>query len=421
MVPLLRIPQLRLYILGDALSNFGDFALFLAMAIWVKTLTGSTTAAGLVMFAFAGGSLLLPVSGLLVDRFRRRPLLAGSYLSSAAVVLPLLLVRDSGDIWMIYVIMFLYGALGSVTGPAQNAFLPSVVPEDRLGDANGVVQSLRGLLRVFSPIIGAGLFAWLGAEAVVVLDAAVFVLAAASIALMKVTESAPTPTSEPWVAETTGGLRFLRGNATLRGLVVACALTMLVIGFYESIGFAVVTEGLGRAATFLAVLGAVQAVGTIIGGATAGAVIRRTSELKLVVIALAMVAASSLLLTTPIVAVVIAGMLVLGISTPWIVIGATTALQRSTPEDLRGRVFAAFEFGVTVPQVASIAVGASLIALLDYRVLLLVVCGVVLASAAFLATKRAVPAVAASEDADAAEADVPSGDDQVTVPAGDKA
>ncbi|MGW5687504.1 MFS transporter [Nonomuraea sp. NPDC003754] len=388
MAQLLRIPQMRFYILGDVLSNFGDFALFLAMAIWVKTLTGSTAAAGLVMFSFAGGSLVLPLSGLLVDRFRRRPLLAASYLSSAAVVLLLLLVRDSGDVWLVYVIMFLYGALGSVTGPAQNAFLPSVVPQEQLGDANGVVQAMRGLLRIFAPIIGAGLFAWHGASVVVVIDAAVFTLAALAVLLIRVAEPVPVRSGERWLAETGAGLGFLRDNAGLRRLIVACALTMLVIGFFESIGFAVVTEGLSHEPTFLAVLGAVQAVGTIVGGSLAGEVIRRTSERALVIIALVMVGASSLMMTAPLDAVVLAGMLVLGVAAPWIVIGATTSLQRRTPEDLRGRVFAAFEFGVTVPQVASIAVGAGLIAAVDYRVLLLVVCLVVLASAALLGLGR---------------------------------
>src|SRR5688572_2085919 len=72
---LLATRQMRLFLLGDTSSNFGDFALFLAMAIWVKLLSGSTSAAALVMFAFAAGSILLPFAGVLVDRVARRPLL----------------------------------------------------------------------------------------------------------------------------------------------------------------------------------------------------------------------------------------------------------------------------------------------------------------------------------------------------------
>jgi hypothetical protein len=54
------------------------------MGIWVKILTGSSSAAGLVFFAFTCGILLAPVTGLLADRMRRRPLLIASNLAAAA-------------------------------------------------------------------------------------------------------------------------------------------------------------------------------------------------------------------------------------------------------------------------------------------------------------------------------------------------
>ena len=43
----------RLLVVGQTLSVFGDRAMFLALGVWVKTLTGSNAAAGLVFFAYA--------------------------------------------------------------------------------------------------------------------------------------------------------------------------------------------------------------------------------------------------------------------------------------------------------------------------------------------------------------------------------
>jgi MFS family permease len=395
---------MRLYLLGDTLSNFGDFALFLAVAIWVKMLTGSTAAAGLVMFAFAAGSVLLPLSGLLVDRVARRPLLVAANLLLTAAVLLLLVVRDAGQIWLIYVVMFAYGALGSVTGPAQQALLPTLVPEELLGDANGLLQAVRGLLRTFSPVIGAGLFAWLGAGAVVVIDAATFVVAAVTLLAIRVQEPTPTRVRQHWFTEISAGLRFIGRTARLRQLILTCALAMLVLGFFESIGLAIVSQGLGHAPTFLGVLGAGQAVGTVAGGITAGAVLRRVGEGRTVILGLGLVAASSLLMVTTVDAVVVGAMVVLGACVPWIIVGATTALQRHTPTDVQGRVFAAFEFGVTVPQTVSIALGAGLIATVDYRALLAAVVVVALIAATYLAAhpaQRALPVATHSVGADA--------------------
>ena len=66
----------RIYLTGQLFSLFGDSCLWLAMGIWVRTLTGSNAQAGLVhLFLHGSASLLAPALGLLADRVRRRPLL----------------------------------------------------------------------------------------------------------------------------------------------------------------------------------------------------------------------------------------------------------------------------------------------------------------------------------------------------------
>ena len=72
----LRNRNLRIFLGMDVLSLTGSSALWLALGIWVKALTGSTSAAGMVIFAILAPPVLLaPAAGMLVDRVRRRPLL----------------------------------------------------------------------------------------------------------------------------------------------------------------------------------------------------------------------------------------------------------------------------------------------------------------------------------------------------------
>jgi hypothetical protein len=76
--------------------------------------------------------------------------------------------------------------------------------------------------------------------------------------------------------------------------------------------------------------------------------------------------------------IVLAGKMLFNFGIPWMFIGMVTLLQRRTPGPLQGRAFAAGEFALGLPQTLGIAVGAGLVALLDYRLLLLVqavVCG----------------------------------------------
>ena len=50
-------PDVRLLLAGQTLSMFGDWAMLIVLAVWMKVLTGSSSAAGLVFFVFAIVSL----------------------------------------------------------------------------------------------------------------------------------------------------------------------------------------------------------------------------------------------------------------------------------------------------------------------------------------------------------------------------
>lgn len=130
-------PQARRYLTGQTLSLFGDSALWLACGIWVRTLTGSNTAAALTFVFFTAPALLAPLAGLLVDRVRRHPLLIAANLSGAAILTPLLLVHHRRDVWLIYTVMLLYGLLNVLIAPAQSALLTSLLPRDLLARWRG--------------------------------------------------------------------------------------------------------------------------------------------------------------------------------------------------------------------------------------------------------------------------------------------
>ena len=52
-------------------------------------------------------------------------------------------------------------------------------------------------------------------------------------------------------------------------------------------------------------------------------------------------------------------------------VASVTLIQRRTPNELQGRVLTGFSLAESVPQTASIAIGAMLVAVVDYRLLLL--------------------------------------------------
>jgi hypothetical protein len=67
-----------------------------------------------------------------------------------------------------------------------------------------------------------------------------------------------------------------------------------------------------------------------------------------------------------------------------------TAIQVRTPLRLQGRVSSAADVFISTPQTISIAVGAVLISIVDYRLLVVVESAVVVLCAAYLLTRQAV-------------------------------
>ena len=385
---LFRHHNARLYIGGEIVSILGDTSLWLAMAIWVKSLTGSNSAAGLVFFAFALPQLAAPAFGMLVDRVRRKPLLIATNVVTGLMVLVLLLVHGRQDVWIIYAVMVLYGVSNGILGPAQSALLTVIVPEDLLPAGNSTLQTFRQGLRLISPVLGAGLFAWKGGGFVAALDAATFAVAAGALLLVRVDEPKPHPRETDWTKEAVGGIQHVLGIPVLRQVVLATSLTVLVLGFGETLAFAVVTQGLHRPPAFFGVLESFQGIGGILGGLTATMLMRRMGEGLLCAIGLGCFAVGIPLWAVPSLPVVILGILLLGLSLPWVIVAIMTLVQRMTPPELQGRAASAIDLMIGVPQTISIAVGAALAALVNYQVLLVVMGVVVGLACLYLVTRQ---------------------------------
>ena len=76
MLRVLRNRRAFLYLSGFTLSSAGSSILFLAVGIWVKSLTGSSAAAGATVFFIMAPSLFAPLLGVLIDRMERTKALA---------------------------------------------------------------------------------------------------------------------------------------------------------------------------------------------------------------------------------------------------------------------------------------------------------------------------------------------------------
>jgi len=377
----------RLLVAGQSLSAFGDWAMWIVLAVWMKTLTGSSARAGLVFFALGLGNLAGPLGGLLADRVKRRPLMIVCDCVLGASVLVLLFVNEASTAWLLYLVALLYGVVGSVFYPARSALLRLMLPEELLAEANGLLSSVQQGLRIVAPLAGAGLYAAFGGGVVAILDAATFAGSALFLSRMHVREEKPEPPEHHFLREVTAGIEHVWRTLPLRQMTVGTTIALLVVGFTETLIFIVIGH-LGHKPSFFGVLATLQGVGSIAGGLTAAWVLRRIGDVRTVGLGLGLFGSCALLLAVPSLPIVLVGFFVAGLGIVWAIVAFNTALQTRTPLAIQGRVSAAVDVSLSLAQTASIATGALLSTFVDYRVLLVALAAVVGGSAIYLVTRR---------------------------------
>jgi MFS family permease len=165
------------------------------------------------------------------------------------------------------------------------------------------------------------------------------------------------------------------------------SMTLLLIGFSETLIFAV-TAAIHHPPSFIGVLETFQGAGAIAGGLTAPKLLRRFGDVRLAGIGVAGFAVADLLWIVPSTPLVLAAAAAAGVGLVWAIVAIATAYQKRSPQAIQGRVAAASNMIFGVPQTISIATGAVLITLVDYRVEILAMFAGVAVSAVYLLTRN---------------------------------
>jgi len=382
-IAVLTEPGFRRLLIGQSVSNLGDTALYLSLGIWAKDLTGSNSAAGAIFLALTVPVLFAPAVGSVVDRVRRRRLLVLTNVLTGGVVLSLLAVDSVRQMWILYAVTFCYGSSALFISAARSALLKELVPDEKLAAANAALQATSQGIRVLSPLVGAGLYAALGGKVLAVFVVTLFVLAALILGGIRVVETPPGP-RESFRRECLTGFRHIRAVPLLARVTAAGACAWAVLGFFETVIFAVIDAGLHRPTSFFGVVTSIQGAGAIVGGVVAGRLCARLGEGRLVAFALASFGVGNVALAIPELPVVVAASVLNGAAMVWFIVGFSTAMQTHTPVRMQGRVNAASNMFILIPNTVSIAMGAVLVATFDHRLLLVAAAVVSIGCAAAL-------------------------------------
>jgi MFS family permease len=354
MIAVLRQRNFSLLWFGGLISITGDWMLRIALPVFVFEMTSSTLATGIMFMVGTLPRLLFgSVAGVFVDRWDRQRTMIIVNLMLAVGLLPLLLVRSTEFLWIVYLVAFLQSMVSLFFGPAENALLPTLVDEKYLLTANSLNALNNNLARLIGPAVGGIVTLALGLSGVVLVDVVTFLLAALLISLIRQPQpEAPEPAKavEPislmavwsdWLA----GLRLVGQERLVAILFVTIAIIAVGEGILAVLFVPFVTAVLQGQAMELGWLMSAQAVGGLIGGFAVAQMGQRIDPRRLIGPAAILFGMIDLVIFNypaffP--GITIALLLFVLVGLPGAAFGASfsTLLQNSVADNYRGRIFA---------------------------------------------------------------------------------
>jgi MFS family permease len=363
----LRIRTFRLLFSGQVVSNLGDWLDYLALVVLIAYTweLGAAALAGLAIAVAVPWAFIAPFSGVLADRWPKRPVLIGCDLARAALVLGYVLAPN---IWVLLTLVSLKTTFSTLFNPAQQATIRSTVPEHVLLAANSLSQLSVQSTKVLGPALSGVIVAFWSPDVAFVADSATFLVSAAILTRLPKLE---VPTEGEgfeggfW-SELGAGLKYIvhRPALTLAisGISAAVFLVFLfdtlsplalrALGFDATLlGFAVAGIGLGAVVSTLAIgnWGAHVNPFVLMGVGQAGAG---------ALVAVIGVAAMLEVDTAPVVWLPV--VLGIGVVSAGVLVPYPTILQLETPPELMGRVSATANAVPTVLQLVAPLLGAAL-------------------------------------------------------------
>ena len=209
------------------------WALIVARGWLVYDLSGSSLWVGLVTFAaMIPRVLVTPISGYLSDRFDRRSVLAAMFALNTGhnLVLAILVVTDTVDIWHLVVLSLVNGSARASQMPAGQALIPNLVPRRLLLNAIALNQVTVHGSRLLGPAAIAPLLATTGVGGAFFLCTGFYLISLFQTLKIRTASTGVIQRSQGIVANLAEGVVFVYRTPTLRAIMLLalfhCGLTM---------------------------------------------------------------------------------------------------------------------------------------------------------------------------------------------------
>jgi MFS family permease len=332
----------RKFFYGQAVSMIGTWMQSVAQSWLVFELTHSGTALG---WAIALQTIPVlfgaPYAGLIADRLDKRKILIGtqSVMGVLALILGLLAVTHSAQLWVVFLLAFLLGCANAVDNPTRQSFVLEMVGPKDLRNAVTLNAVLVNGARAVGPAVAGTLIATAGVGICFLINAGTFVAVLFALSTLDVSKLQPSPPATRSKGQLREGLAYVRHTSSLLVPLGMMALVGMLAYEFQVVLPVVASHSYGGGAQAYGFLTAGMGVGAVIGGL---GVARRgySGTVPLIVASTVFGVVILLAAAAPNLVVACIAMLLVGAgSVGFLAIGNST-LQLAASPQMRGRVMA---------------------------------------------------------------------------------
>jgi MFS family permease len=336
----------RIWSAGALVSNIGTWMQRTAQDWVVLThLTHHDAAAvGIVMaLQFGPQLLMLPLSGLIADRFDQRTVLKFTQgtMGALALALGILTVTDLVQLWEVYLFALLLGCTQAVDSPVRLTFVSQLVGRANLSNAVGLNSTSFNLARTVGPAVAGVMIGAIGSGWVFLANFVSFGAVLTSLFLIRKSDLVPVARAKASRAALSGGFRYLR----TRPDIILVLVVMFIFGTF-GVNFPIFISTMATVvyhsgATGFGVLSSIIAIGSVLGALLTAR--RERPRLRYVFVATAVFGAiCAVSALAPGYWWFAASIVIMGFAAQTVTTTANSYVQLSTPAEVRGRVMAIY-------------------------------------------------------------------------------
>lgn len=224
-----------IFLSSQAISLFGSLLVQYAISWYIVLRTQSGVMMTIsVICGFLPTLLLSPFAGVWADRYNRKMLivLSDAGIAVSTLVLAIFFLLGYDAIWLLFVISAIRALGTAIQTPTVSAFLPQIVPEDKLIRVNGTFQSIQSIIMLVCPMLAGALLTVASVEAIFFIDVFTAFLAILILLLfLHVPVHAKALEKKPvtYLSDMREGLAYIKNRGFVKKLFLFCAVYLFLI------------------------------------------------------------------------------------------------------------------------------------------------------------------------------------------------